>query len=41
MSVMRVEIKTTTSIQFVNLFHFTQKSKQAFHSGLALKKPAQ
>ena len=29
--------KTTTSIQFVNLFHFTQKSKQALHSGMALK----
>ena len=29
--------KTTASIQFVNLFHFTQKSKQAFYSGLALK----
>ena len=29
--------KTTASIHFVNLFHFTQKSKQAFYSGLALK----
>ena len=24
--------KTTASIHFVNLFHFTQKSKQAFYS---------
>ena len=31
------ENKTTASILFVNLFHFTQKSKQAFYSGLALK----
>ena len=29
--------KTAASIHFVNLFHFTQKSKQAFYSGLALK----
>ena len=36
--------KTTASIQFFN-FHFMQKSKLAFYSGLALKnlpkKPAQ
>ena len=29
--------KTTAPIHFVNLFHFTQKSKQAFYSGLTLK----
>ena len=31
------ENKTTASIYFINLLHFTQKSKQAFYSGLALK----
>ena len=29
--------KTTASIYFAIYFHFTQKSKQAFYSGLALK----
>ena len=29
--------KSTALIHFINLFHFTQKLKQAFYSGLALK----
>ena len=40
MSVMRVEIKLQPQFNSI-YFHFTQKSKQAFYSGLALKKPAQ
>ena len=37
MSVMRVEIKLQPQFISSIYFHFTQKSKQAFYSGLALK----
>ena len=37
MSVMRMEIKLQPQFISSICFHFTQKSKQAFYSGLALK----
>ena len=37
MSVMRVKIKLQPQFILSIYFHFTQKSKQAFYSGLALK----
>ena len=37
MSVMRVEIKLQFQYILSIYFHFTQKSKEAFYSGLALK----
>ena len=37
MSVKRVEIKLQPQFISSIYFHFTQKSKQAFYSGLALK----
>ena len=38
MSVMRMEIKLQPQFILSIYFHFTQKLKQAFYSGLALKK---
>ena len=37
MSVMRMEIKLQPQFNSSIYFHFTQKSKQAFYSGLALE----
>ena len=37
MSVMRMEIKLQPQFDSSIYFHFTQKSKQAIYSGLALK----